>query len=296
MNFEPNGLIPAMVTPLKGNSEIKEDGLRQLTNYLIDAGVHGLFPTGSQGEFFALGLEEKKQIWKIVAKESAGRVPIYAGTGSITTRETVKLAQTAEEVGVDAISVITPFFVTPSQKELYEHYLKVAETVSLPVVLYSNPPRTKVKLEPSLVANLSQIDNIVGIKDSSGDMSLSVEYITRTEENFAVMAGQDTLIYPTLSYGGNGAVSATANVAPKLATCIYEAFSNGNHRKAMRAQKRLASIRATFKLGTFPVVVKEALDMIGIEVGPARSPVKPLDRKSKEKLTKVLYELELLNK
>lgn len=292
--FAPKGIIPAMVTPLDNHEDINESALRKLANYLIDGGVHGLFPVGSQGEFFALELAEKKRVFEIVVEEADDKVPIYAGTGAITTRETIKLTQIAEDIGVDAVSVITPCFISPTQDELYEHYVEIAKSTSLPVLLYNNPGRTGVHLSEDLVVRLSKVDNIIGIKDSSGDMMLTEEYIRRTDDQFAVLAGRDTLIYSTLVYGGKGSITATANAAPRVVVDIYESFIKGDYEKALQAQYRLAPLRTAFGLGTFPVVVKEALSMIGIEAGPARRPVGEMKNEKKEKLRKVLEDLEVL--
>lgn len=294
MAFLPKGIIPAMVTPFDKKGDINEDAMRQLTNYLVEGGVTGLFPIGNQGEFYALEREEKKRLLEIVVDEVNGKVPVYAGTGAVTTREAVNLTKMAEAVGVDAVSVITPFLINPNQEELYQHYLSIAKSTSLPVILYSNPDRTGVHLGTDLVMRLSEIENIVGVKDSSGDMTLIGEYIRRAGKGFSVLAGRDTLIYATLVYGGAGSITATANVAPKLVVKIYESFRQGNNEEALKAQYGLAPLRIAFGLGTFPIVVKEALNMIGIEAGPARAPVGEMQEDNKKKLREVLKGLDLL--
>jgi len=295
MAFVAKGIIPAMVTPLDRKENLNEKALRKLTNYLIEGGVHGLFPVGSQGEFFALDYDEKIRIMEIVMEETGGRIPVYAGTGAVTTREAIRLTQAAESIGVDAVSIITPYFLSPTQEELYDHYVAIAKAVKLPILLYNNPGRTGgVKLSVDLVVRLSKIKNIVGIKDSSGDMTITAEYIRRTDRNFVVLAGRDTMIYATLCYGGKGSITATGNVAPKIVTEIYEAFMRGDHAKSLKAQYQLAPLRIAFDLGSFPVVIKEALEMIGIAAGPSRSPVKGLPPDKKEELRKVLKGMKLL--
>lgn len=293
--FVPKGIIPAMVTPLDASGRIQERALRKLVNHLIDGGVHALFPVGSQGEFFSLTKEEKRAVLRCVIDETAGRVPVYAGTGAVTTRETVDLTLMARDMGVSAVSIITPFFIVPSQAELVQHYLAIARAVpDLPMLLYSNPDRTGVPMPPSTVKELAGVDNIVGIKDSSGDMTLTGEYIRLTRGmDFHVLAGRDTLIYATLCYGGAGSITATANVDPRVPVAIYESFVAGDHKGALEAQFRLAPLRIAFGLGTFPVVIKEALTMIGIEAGPAIPPVGPMSPENKEKLRKVLEQMGL---
>jgi 4-hydroxy-tetrahydrodipicolinate synthase len=292
----PYGVIPAMVTPLTGDDRINEAALRRLTNYLIDGGVHGVFAIGSQGEFWAFTADEKRRVWEIVVEETRGRVPVYAGTAAVTTRETVALTRLAEQCGVDAVSVLTPYFISPSDGELYDHYRAVAEATSLPVLLYSNPARTGVKLSVKIVARLAEIENIVGIKDSSGDLELAAQYIESAPgDKFAVVMGRDTLIYAGLMYGAKGAIAATGNVVPGLVASIYEHFKAGDYEAARRAQEALAPLRLAFSWGTFPVVIKEALDLMGMEGGPARAPVGPMSAEQRERLREVLQKMNVLN-
>ncbi len=293
MDFQPNGIIPAMVTPITQEGKLNESALRKLTNYLIEGGVHGLFPVGSQGEFYALTFEEKKRIIEIVVDETRGRVPVYAGTGAITTREAIALTRMAEEAGVQAVSVLTPYFIKPNDSELMEFYVSIAKATRLPVLLYNNPGRTGVNISADFVARASQVENIVGIKDSSGDLTLTAEYIRRTGEKFSVLAGRDTLIYGTLCHGGKGAIAATANVAPRLIVEIYEAFKAGDLKRSLDAQFRLAPLRLAFDLGTFPVVIKEALNLIGIEAGMGIPPVGGISPKAKEELKEILKNMGL---
>jgi 4-hydroxy-tetrahydrodipicolinate synthase len=248
MTFQPKGIIPAMVTPITSEGKINGGALRKLTNYLIEGGVHGLFPVGSQGEFYALTFDEKKKVIETVVEglEDGCR---FMGTGAITTREAIVLTQVAEAAGVSAVSVLTPFFIHPNETELFEFYSAVAKSTRLPVLLYNNPGRTGVNISANFVVRASKIENIVGIKDSSGDLTLTAEYIRRTDETFSVLAGRDTLIYGTLCYGGKGAIAATANVAPKLIVEIYEAFMAGDLKRSLEAQFRLAPLRLAFEQG-----------------------------------------------
>ena len=295
VSFVPKGIVPAMVTPIEAGGRINEKALRKLVNHLIEGGVHGLFPVGSQGEFFSLTREEKKTVLRVVIDETAGRVPVYAGTGGITTREAVDLTLMARDLGASAVSVITPYFLVPTQQELIQHFLTIAKAApDLPMLLYSNPDRTGVAMPPATVKELAGVENIVGIKDSSGDMTLSGEYIRLTRSmNFHVLAGRDTLIYATLCYGGTGSITATANVDPRVPVAIYESFVAGDHKRALEAQYQLAPLRIAFGLGTFPVVIKEALNMIGIEAGAAIPPVGSMSRENREKLRKILDEMGL---
>ena len=175
--FKPKGIIPAVITPLTNDGKFNEKAMRKLLNYLINGGVHGLFVVGTTGEFYGLTPEEKREIFMVTMDETKGKVPVYAGTNGITTRESLMLTRIAEECKVNAVSVLTPMFVSPTQDQLIKHYQTIAENTTLPVVLYNNPPKTSVSLAPITVAKLAEIPNIVGIKDSSGDMTVTAEYI-----------------------------------------------------------------------------------------------------------------------
>jgi 4-hydroxy-tetrahydrodipicolinate synthase len=211
-----------------------------------------------------------------------GRVPVFAGTGAETTREAVRLTKMAERERVDGVSVITPYFISPTQAEIYDHYRRVAESTSLPVILYNNPGTCGgLKIDVDTVARLAQIPNILAIKDSSGDLQNTNELVRVVPSRFTVMQGRDTLIYASLACGARGAVPASANVAPALCVAIYEACVRGDHAKALAAQRRLNPLRISLNLGTAPGGVKAALALLDMSIGPSRSPVAPL---SPEKL------------
>lgn len=294
MSLSIQGIIPAMVTPLDQNEEIDQAALRRFVHYLIEGGVHGLFAMGSQGEFYAFSPEEKRLVWEIVLDEAAGRVPVYAGTGAITTREVIELNRIAEEIGVAAVSVVTPFFIEPSEEGLYRHFLTIADATSLPVILYSNPGRTGVKMAPQLVARLAEHSNIVGIKDSGGDLTTTIEMIRLTHDEFTVLMGRDSLIYAGLHHGTRGAIAACASVVPALVVGIYDAFMQGDLERSLAAQERLLPLRLAFGLGPFPVVVKDAVNMLGIPVGPARAPITSLTGGARDQLRRVLKEIGAL--
>ncbi len=294
MTIHPKGIIPPIVTPLDKNENVDKKAIGKVVNHLIKGGVHGLFPLGSTGEWYGLRIDQKKEIIETVMEVNHGRVPVYAGTGAITTKETICLTKLATDIGVDALSVITPVFITPNDQELYNHYKAIASSTDLPIILYNNPGRTGINLNVDLVVKLSEINNIIGIKDSSGDMTQGVEYIRRTNDNFAVLAGRDTLIYGFLAYGGKGAIAATANIVPQIVVKIYEEYQKGNYEEALKAQFQLASLRIAFSLGSFPVVIKEALNLLGVDVGSTLKPVEPLTEEAREKLKEVLRSMQVL--
>lgn len=292
MAKELKGIIVPMVTPFNADESLDEPALRRVVNYLIESGVHGLFPAGSQGEFYALTPQETKRITDVVIDEADGRVAVMVGTGALTTRESIELTRYAEAAGADAVSVITPYFVSPSAEELRQHFMRIARSVSIPVLAYNNPGRTGVHFTPTDAAKVAGVvDNLVGIKDSSGDLTNTVGYIEQCPPAFKVFMGRDTLIYAGLCYGCVGAVAATANVVPRLAVGIYGAFMRGDHALALELQRKLNPLRSAFSLGSFPVVVKDAMALVGQPAGPARAPITSITGKAREALIAVLRDL-----
>jgi len=293
--FQVKGVVPPLITPLTEDEKIDKDGLRRVINYVINGGVHGIFVIGSTGEFYGLSFEEKREVVQIAIKEVDGRVPVYVGASAITTRDGIKLAQMAKSEGANAISVLTPMFITPNDRELEDHFTAIAQITDLPNILYNNPERTGVSMKAALVARLSEIENIVGVKDTSGDMTLTSEYIRLTQgKEFAVMAGKDTMIFPTLVCGGKGCVAGTANVLPKLVVEIYEKFISGDLDGARDAQFRLSLFRNAYSLGSFPIVPKDALNILGIKAGHPMRPIQHMTEENQEKLRVILKELNML--
>lgn len=282
--IKPEGIIAAMITPFTNEQEVNEHGIRKLVNQLIDRGVHGLFCLGTNGEFFSLTFDEKVEIARIIVDEAKGRVPIYVGAGCISTAETIRLTKRLEQLNVDAVSVITPYFLPFTQEELYEHYRHIANSTQLPIILYNIPDRTGNNLEAHTVARLSEINNIVGIKDSSGKIDQILQYLDVVNPDFSVLAGTDSLILSTLMAGGKGAIAATANVLPQTVASIYENWKAEKYDEAQIAQTQLRDLRSAMKLGTLPAGLKEALNFTGFPAGPSRSPVESLTNKDKSKV------------
>lgn len=289
------GIIPAMVTPMAQDETLDEPGLKRLINFLIDAGVHGIFAVGTAGEFWALSVEEKKQVFEWTVALTDGRVPVYLGTGANATREAIQLSELAQEAGADCLSVLTPCFISPNQRELFDHFSAIARSVDVPILLYDLPSRTGNALSVETVVRLSEAhDNIVGIKDSSGDFTQSLEYLRRCPDGFRVIMGRDTLIYAGFTQGAAAAIAASANVAPKLGVGIYECFLKGDMAGARAFQERLAPLRLAFSLGTHPAMLKAGADMVGAAGGPPRKPVSPLSAAERETLRGVLREIGVL--
>ena len=296
MAKEIEGIIAAIVTPFDNDNNVNFSGFRKLINYLIDNKIHGILPAGSQGEFYVLSQKERFKLMETAVEEANGRIFVMPNTGSISTKETIELTKFAEKAGADCASVITPFFISPSQDELFYHYSAVCDSTDLPVFAYNNPGRTGgTLLKPETVAKLAQnFPNFNGIKDSSGDITQVSEIIRMTPPDFKVFMGRDTVIFGALMYGAAGAIAASANVAPKLTVDIYNAYKNGEYDKAKMYQQELAPFRMAFDLGSFPVVVKEALDMMGLPAGNCRMPIMPLSQTNRNKLREILLDMSLI--
>jgi len=270
--FKPKGIIAPILTPLTEDEKFNEQEMRNQINRLIKAGVSGIFPLGTNGEFYAFSKEEKIEIIKVTIDEVSGRVPVYVGTGCITTQETIELSKIAQELGADVLSVISPYFSGISQDNLYDHFSSVAEAVDLPILLYNIPARTGNNIDYTTVKKLAKYENIIGIKDSSGNFDNTLKYIENTDPRFSVLAGSDSLILWTLMAGGTGAISGCSNVFPELMVSIYELWSQGKFAEANEAQKKIRPFRNVMQMGNPNSVVKRAANLLGYPVGPGRAP------------------------
>ena len=288
MSMSFKGIVPALITPMTADENVDEEGLRALVERLIESGVHGLFVLGTNGEFIALSEAEKLRIASITVSQARSRVPVIAGTGAYATRDVIDLNRKMTEVGVDAVSVITPYFNGATQPELYAHYKKIAEATQLPVMLYTIPAKAGITLTVDTVRRLSEISNIRGIKDSGGDFDRLLQLINLRRDDFAVFTGTDSMILWTLIAGGDGAVAATTNAVPHVVMSIWNKFQAGDIAGARAAQESLRVLRDAFALGTMPVVLKTAAQMLGMPAGPARSPAQPLDDSARERLAQAL--------
>lgn len=267
------GVIPPIITPVDAEEQIDEAALRRMTDYVIAGGVHGILAMGSNGEFFAFEPDQQLGALEIIIDQAAGRVPVYMGIGSITTRVCVKIAIAAEKLGAQAISILPPMFLTPNEEELYQHVKAIADSTNLPVLLYNNPDKVKNNISVNLLLRLIEIPNIVGMKDSSGDMTLTAEYIRLTRhKGFKVFAGRDVMILGSLVYGAAGAVASTANIVPELVVEIYDKYTAGDIDGAREAQFKLNPFRMAFNLSSFPVATKDACNLIGLDIGKSILP------------------------
>ena len=296
-NVAIKGIIPPVITPM--NPEDESVNIPELRNQIerqIAGGVHGIFPFGTNGEGYILSLKEKEEVLEATIDQVKGRIPVYAGTGCISTRDTVYMSKRAEEMGADVLSIITPSFALASQKELYDHYVEVAKHVNIPIVLYNIPARPGNKLLPETVGKLARdVDVIMGAKDSSGDIENLKAYIRETRDigkDFSVLAGNDGNILTCLKEGGAGGVAGRANLYPKTVASIYNYFVAGDLEKAQEAQDAIATLSRVFKFGNPNTIIKKAVNLLGYPVGDCRKPFNYLCDEGIEELKAVLKENE----
>ena len=269
------GIIVPILTPVDQDENVDEARLRSQVDFVIDHGVHGILAFGSNGEFYMFQPEEMERTLRIILDQTAHRVPVFFGMGMVSTKSCIALAKMAEQTGADGISVLQPMFLKPTEDELYAHFKAIANAVSnLPMLLYNNPGRVGYTMSGNLVERLArEVNNIVGIKDSSGDMTQTEEFIRRTQDlDFKVFGGKDTLIYATLAHGGVGAVCTTANYMPDLVVSVYNAYLEGNPQQALEYQFKLNPIRLSMDKASFPVATKDMANMLHMDMG---IPIRP---------------------
>ncbi|UOY09656.1 4-hydroxy-tetrahydrodipicolinate synthase [Methanonatronarchaeum sp. AMET6-2] len=291
--MELEGVYPALITPFDREDNVDEKGFKENIDYMIRNGVSGIVPCGTTGESATLSYEEHKRVIELAVKASDGRVPVMAGTGSNSTREAIELTGYAEDVGVDIAMVITPYYNKPTAAGLIKHYREIASTVNIPIVIYNVPSRTGTNIKPETVATLSREENIIGIKEASGDINQVSRVINKTTENFTVMSGDDSMTLPIIALGGKGVVSVAANLAPERVSMMVEAALNNNMGRARKLHHELMPLFDTLFIETNPIPVKTGANMIGLAAGKLRSPMAEMENGNKQKLKNVLQDLDL---
>lgn len=269
------GVIVPILTPIDENEWIDETKLREQVDYVIDGGVLGILAFGSNGEFYVVEEDEMERGLAIMVDQAAGRVPVYFGIGAISTKKCCRLAKMAVANGAAGISVLQPMFLKPTEAELYLHFKTIAESVpETPVLLYNNPGRVNYTLSANLVDRLAhEVENIVGMKDTSGDITQTSEFIRRTRDvNFKVFGGKDTLLYASLCHGAVGGVCTAANFMPELITDVYNKYIAGDLNGSLEAQFQLNPVRLSMDGASFPVAAKDMANLRGRQIGLPYTP------------------------
>ncbi len=281
------GVFVAIVTPFK-SGKIDEEALRGLIDFQIAGGVDGIVPCGTTGESATLSHEEHDQVIRITIDACRGRASVLAGTGSNSTQEAIELSQNAKKAGADGLLQITPYYNKPNQEGLYKHFLSIADTVDLPIVLYNVPSRTSVNMVPETVVRLAKIKNIVGIKEASGSLQAMSKIIENCDDDFTVLSGDDPLLWPILAIGGKGVISVTANILPAKVSAMCEAGVNGNMAKARSMHYELMDISDSLFADTNPIPVKAALHLMGKIENELREPLIEISSNHLERLKKAM--------
>lgn len=281
-------LLTAMVTPFDKHGEVDYGRTSKLIEHLLDTGTDGLVVAGTTGESPTLTTREKVELFKYVVKEVNGKVPVLAGTGSNNTRASIELTREVESIGVDGIMLVVPYYNKPSQEGLYQHFSQIAASTSLPVMLYNIPGRSSVNMTPETIIRLSQVDNIVSVKEASGDLDAVSQIIEETGDDFSVYSGDDGMTLPILSIGGTGVVSVAAHVIGKDMRAMVQNFLDGNVTEAAGIHRRIVPVVKALFQAPSPSPVKEALNEINVPVGSVRLPLIPLPDEEKANLTQTL--------
>lgn len=274
MQFQ--GAFTALATPFK-NDTVDEQAYRKHVEWQIEQGIDGLVPCGTTGESATLSHEEHKQVIKICVDQAKGRVPVLAGAGSNNTREAIELTRYAKEAKADGALLITPYYNKPTPNGLVAHFQAIAREVSMPFVVYNVPGRTGLNVQPATMGRLfSEIPEVVGVKEASGDLKQIAEIIEACGPKFSVLSGEDFTILPLMAVGGHGVISVTSNIAPKMVADMCHAFRKGEVDKAQALSLELLPLCRGMFLETNPIPVKTALALMGFMELELRLPLVPL--------------------
>jgi 4-hydroxy-tetrahydrodipicolinate synthase len=287
------GVITALVTPFRGDA-VDEEALRRLVDEQIAAGIDGLVPVGTTGESPTVTVEEHIRVIEIVVQAAKKRVPVVAGTGSNSTRETIELSAAARKLGADGLLLVTPYYNRPGQEHLYRHFKAVVEAVPLPVVLYNVPSRTACDLLPDTVARLAELPQVVGIKEATGSITRAAQILARVGDRFAVLSGDDAVTLPLYALGGKGVISVVSNVAPAAMAGMWDAAAAGDWKKARELYFKMLPLAEGLFVEVNPIPVKAALAMMGRMSDEIRAPLYPLAPQHQEKLRTQLRDAGLL--
>lgn len=289
------GVIPAIVTPFTDQDHIDEESLGQITDYVIQGGVHAIMPTGGTGEFVHLSRDERALVTRTVVQAAGGRVSVIAGTAACSTRETLHLTEDAAKAGAEAAIVVSPYYFGLPERALFGHFRSIASADILPIVLYNNPLYTGNDLPPSLIAELASLPGVIGLKQSDADMGKLVEVKRLVGDSIAVCTGIDSQFYPALCVGAVGIFSTAATVIPRQMVAIWDAFQKGDHAEASALHMKVQVLNRFLEYDPgYVAPCKEALRLLGLPGGPVRPPLPELSREDKAGIKEALGTLGLL--
>jgi 4-hydroxy-tetrahydrodipicolinate synthase len=288
------GCGTAIVTPFRRDQSLDENALRKLVRRQIDAGINFLVPCGTTGESPTLEHEEHVRVVEITAEEARGKVPVLAGAGGYNTKKVITLAKELEALGVDGILSVTPYYNKPTQEGLYQHYKAIAESTPLPIMVYSVQGRTGVNVEPATLLRLSELKNIVGVKEASGNLSQVAKIVSLLPESFAVLSGDDAVTLPVIGLGGRGIISVVSNQIPAEMTRLAQAALAGDFATARALQRKYQDLMDVNFVESNPIPVKYAMSVMGLLEPVWRLPMTPPQAASQQKIEAVLQTAGLL--
>jgi 4-hydroxy-tetrahydrodipicolinate synthase len=282
-----SGAFTALVTPFK-NGEVDVEALESLVEFQIEGGINGLVPCGTTGESPTLSEEEDRLVIETVVRVTNGRVPVVAGTGSNNTASAIKYTKMAEEVGADGSLQVAPYYNKPTQEGLFRHYAAIAENTSLPLILYNIPGRTNVTIAPETIAQLAEIPNIVGVKESTLSMNMVSDIRRLCGEEFDILSGDDPMTLPLMALGGTGVVSVASNIAPGAVSDMVAAMNSGDLARGRELHYRLLPLIRALSVETNPIPIKAAASLLGLCSDELRLPLVPMSGENLRNLQTVM--------
>ncbi|MET0407705.1 MAG: 4-hydroxy-tetrahydrodipicolinate synthase [Hyphomicrobium sp.] len=288
------GSITALVTPFR-NGKVDEATFTRFIEWQIAEGTHGLVPVGTTGESPTLDHDEHKRVIELAVATAKKRVPVIAGTGSNSTDEAVELSQYAEEVGADAVLIVTPYYNKPSQEGLYQHFKAVNDAINIPIIIYNIPGRSVVDMSVATMARLYELDNIAGVKDATANLARPAQTRALLGHDFCQLSGEDATALGFMAHGGAGCISVASNVAPRLCAELQNACMAGDFKKALALHDRLMPLFEVMFIETNPAPVKYAVSRLGFGTADMRLPMVPLSDASRRAIDQVLSDLDLIS-
>lgn len=289
-------LLTAMVTPFNADGSVNYEKAADLAEWLINNGSDGLVVAGSTGEAATMSAEEKLELFRVVVNRINKRVPVIAGTGSNNTADSVKMTKMAEAMGVDGALIVGPYYNKPTQEGFYQHFVAVAQSTGLPIIVYNVPGRTASNISPAIVARLAaDFENIVAIKEAAGNVAQVAELYSVLPEEFTIYSGDDGLILPFMSVGATGLISVLSNIGGGILQDVMQAYEDGRVREAAKLNARMVPLANAMFIETNPIPVKAAVTLVtGIDAGQPRLPLTPMEPANKAKMVAVLQEYGLV--
>jgi 4-hydroxy-tetrahydrodipicolinate synthase len=289
-----SGSIVAMITPFDEHNQVDERGIKELVEFHINNGTDAIVPCGTTGESPTLSHEEHKKVIEYTIKAVGGRIPVIAGTGSNSTTETLDLTASARDMGADGALLVMPYYNKPTQKGLYLHFKTIVEKVDIPAVIYNIPSRSGVNMLPSTLAELSELKNIVAVKEASGNLEQMAEIVYLCGEKITLLSGDDKIILPVMSIGGKGVISVVANIIPDKVSSMIKAYQRGNYQDALEMfQNVVYPLSRTMFYETNPIPVKTAARLMGLPSGDLRLPLTDMEESNFKKLKEDLKRFSL---